>query len=47
LLDIAALKVGRKMQATSTCPDKRRKVKVKFRVTVEGAVPPPARPPAS
>jgi outer membrane biosynthesis protein TonB len=53
-LDIAALRVGRKMVATDTCPDKRRKIKVKFRVTVEPygpapapAPPPPAPPPPS
>jgi TonB family protein len=45
-LDIAALRVGRKIVATNTCPDQRRKIKVKFRVTVEsnGPAPEPAAP---
>lgn len=41
-LDVAALKVGRQMRAITSCPDRRRSVKVKFRVKTTDPVPAPA-----
>jgi TonB family protein len=41
-LDLAALKAGREISATTNCPDLRRKVKIKFRLVED--TPPPTSP---
>src|SRR4029078_4172056 len=46
-LDLAGLEVGKRMAATTQCPDVRRQVKVKFRLTPDNPEPTPTPTPAN